>query len=190
MKKSLLALGILGSFLTLYAVGQSTIKETPREVVSSHQPYEDKKCKDCHGKMNSYEWKSDFCLSCHTKKWDEFSKDYKHEPAIEDCTICHNPHKSNLKYLLKEESKTLCLKCHESDIKDNRIHSKLEKNCTECHNPHASEYELLLRKGGHDICLLCHTTIEQEKLKKAPTIKECKSCHEKNSSGSCCGKEE
>lgn len=169
-------------------------KENSQGVMSVHTPYSNQKCESCHTKIDSYEWKSDFCLTCHTKKSDELSKEYKHVPAIEDCMSCHDPHKSGFEYLLKKESKTLCLSCHEVDLKGNRIHSNLKKNCIECHSPHASEYDLLLKKGGHDICLLCHTQEEYNKKKldkKNLTIQECIACHKQGDTfGTCCEKEE
>lgn len=151
IKISKITLGIVGGLLSLYTISCYDLTKSEKKSanpISIHKLYEDKKCEQCHDKAKSYEWKSDFCLTCHDKKSYELSKKYKHKPAVENCTSCHDPHKSEFKYLLKKEAKTLCLECHETRIRDNKIHSKLEKTCTECHTPHASEYELLLKKGG------------------------------------------
>ncbi len=193
--------GLVGAYLTYQCLFKPNKlhKEASKKYV--HMPYQDKSCDPCHSKMtesylkipNSYTAQNEICFSCHTETLNEFNKPYKHLPAVENCTSCHDPHQSEFEYLLKKESKTLCLSCHESDLKGNKIHSKLEKTCIECHTPHASEYELLLKRGGHEVCLLCHTQEEynQKKLdKKNLTIKECKFCHEKNDlSGDCCEKE-
>lgn len=167
-----------------------------------HMPYQDKSCDSCHTKMNEsypevpkdYTPQNEVCFSCHDITLNEFNKPYQHLPAVENCISCHDPHQSEFEYLLKKESRALCLTCHEQKLKDSKTHSKHNKDCVRCHNPHASEYELLLKKGGKEVCLLCHSEEEYYKKgldKKNLTLKDCISCHKKeNLFGDCCEKEE
>ena len=50
------------------------------------------------------------CTSCHAEKRGPFL--WEHQPAAEDCTICHDPHGSNLPSLLKKRPPQLCQQCH------------------------------------------------------------------------------
>lgn len=50
------------------------------------------------------------CTSCHAEKRGPFL--WEHQPASEDCTICHSSHGSNLPALLKKRPPQLCQQCH------------------------------------------------------------------------------
>ena len=85
----------------------------------SHHPIKEGKikCSDCHANHGSLlnnlktdERLNDLCLKCHTRYQGPFT--YEHEPVVENCTICHDPHGSVAQNLLKQNEPFLCLQCH------------------------------------------------------------------------------
>ncbi|HEX6894715.1 MAG TPA: cytochrome c3 family protein [Bryobacteraceae bacterium] len=50
----------------------------------------------------------ELCVTCHPEKT---KKEFVHEPAKRECTICHSPHEG-LKDGLRAQSNALCLECH------------------------------------------------------------------------------
>lgn len=51
----------------------------------------------------------ELCQSCHADLL--AGKEFAHEPAKKDCTLCHNPHEPAAKRL-RAASNALCLECH------------------------------------------------------------------------------
>jgi predicted CXXCH cytochrome family protein len=94
------------------------------------------------------------------------------------CTSCHNPHASEHKRMLLDETNTLCMTCHTDSAFKNRRHAVIghplqakditrggakEKykdfSCVSCHNPHSSDSMKLWRFGAtvaFDLCEHCH----------------------------------
>lgn len=75
-------------------------------------------CSDCHSlhgtagpKLLVRDTVNDTCFSCHMEKRGPFV--WQHQPATEDCSICHNPHGSNNDAMLKSRAPFLCQECHE-----------------------------------------------------------------------------
>lgn len=56
---------------------------------------------------------AELCIRCHAAV---AQKDFVHEPAKKDCTLCHDPH-ANLKDGLRAQSNALCLECHSETAK-------------------------------------------------------------------------
>ena len=52
----------------------------------------------------------DTCFQCHAEKRGPFV--HNHQPATEDCTICHNPHGTVVESMLKVRPPFLCHECH------------------------------------------------------------------------------
>jgi DmsE family decaheme c-type cytochrome len=50
------------------------------------------------------------CYSCHAEKRGPFV--HQHEPVVEDCSNCHNPHGTTVPALLKARAPMLCQQCH------------------------------------------------------------------------------
>jgi len=108
-------------------------------------------CSDCH---NPHDGGNDFllvrstvndtCYTCHAEKRGPFL--WEHAPVSEDCTLCHNPHGSNLEALLKQRPPLLCQQCHSpgghpataytSESEDNSFQNRflLAQSCTNCHS--------------------------------------------------------
>lgn len=124
---------------------------------SSH-PIRDNKviCSDCHNAHGSAGPSSlkqfsinENCYSCHAEKRGPFL--WEHEPASEDCTLCHRVHGSNHYALLNKQGPQLCQQCHADirtagggrhirnflDFDDNdpgRARFKVAMNCANCHS--------------------------------------------------------
>ena len=72
-------------------------------------------CHDVHGSpiksLKTEERINDLCFKCHAGYQGPFI--YEHEPVVEDCTICHEPHGTVANNLLKQNEPFICLQCHE-----------------------------------------------------------------------------
>lgn len=119
----------------------------------SHHPVREGQiaCSDCHDihgedgtgllvKANLREK----CTSCHADKRGPFL--WEHEPAAEDCTICHDPHGSNQPYLLKKRPPQLCQECHDPEGHPSVNYDGIR----------LSGDSLFLQAGG---CVNCHSAI-------------------------------
>jgi len=108
---------------------------------STHLPYVDKQCNDCHDKSKErglVALPEKLCFICH----DTINEGaFVHAPAgAGDCLACHLPHDSVLPRLLAKKNGELCLHCHQEARMSTRIHDKsneLKIPCYDCHNPHA-----------------------------------------------------
>ena len=116
---------------------------------ASHHPVREGKmaCSDCHnvhgengsGLMIATTVREK-CTSCHAEKRGPFL--WEHEPAAEDCTICHSSHGSNFQALLKKRPPQLCQQCHAPaghpsvSYNGSRIPSQFlsVKGCLNCHS--------------------------------------------------------
>lgn len=181
----------------------------PKEIGTRiHAPYQSGKCGVCH--VNNDPEKpgpikqssvNENCYSCHEDVRDVMARKYKHVPAVEACTDCHNAHNSVEKALLGEEMVSLCLKCHagiKNQIAKGRVqHDAMtkDKKCSNCHNPHAANIERILIALPFDLCVRCHsrdgmvsddgktmtnfkTLLAENKIWHAPIrAKDCSACH-------------
>ncbi|MCK4834717.1 MAG: DmsE family decaheme c-type cytochrome, partial [Gammaproteobacteria bacterium] len=86
---------------------------------ASAHPIRDNKviCSDCHNAHGSAGPSSlkqfsinENCYSCHAEKRGPFL--WEHNPASEDCTLCHRVHGSNHQALLNKPGPQLCQQCH------------------------------------------------------------------------------
>lgn len=108
-------------------------------------------CHDVHGEngtgMMVMATAREKCTSCHAEKRGPFL--WEHEPAAEDCTLCHSTHGSNLPALLKKRPPQLCQQCHAQaghpsvSYDGSRIPSPFlsVKGCLNCHsNMHGTNH--------------------------------------------------
>ena len=111
-----------------------------------HGPYGARLCDGCHERSSNKLVLpvQELCFKCH-----EFnmSKKYIHGPVVAGgCLVCHDPHESRYRFLLKSEPEKFCLYCHqEKDILKNSVHQGVEEQCTSCHNAHMSDEKYLLK---------------------------------------------
>ncbi len=138
-----------------------------------HAPVaEENGCTGCHGPHVGYGsalQKHDgvgTCLTCHDD--DQFTGEFKHEPAFDDCATCHEVHSGEYKGLLNTpDIMEMCLTCH-SDAPETHYHpmgdgvidprTKQELNCIGCHSPHSSDYAaILVADRDRKLCIVCHS---------------------------------
>ncbi|MCB1889115.1 MAG: DmsE family decaheme c-type cytochrome [Rhodocyclaceae bacterium] len=86
----------------------------------NHHPLAEGKmaCSDCHASHGSAGEKlmqrdtiNDTCYTCHMEKRGPTVR--THQPVMENCAICHNPHGSVNDNLLRQRPPLLCQQCHE-----------------------------------------------------------------------------
>ena len=107
---------------------------------SRHQPYEEKRCDDCHDKTKEgglVTAKIELCFQCHK---DFIKGSYVHGPvAVGDCLACHEPHTSRYASLLKADKNQICSVCHREKRLSIALHDKVSErqiSCSDCHDPH------------------------------------------------------
>jgi len=113
-----------------------------------HQPYSSDKCRACHESDNLGKIITEpdrLCNYCH----DSFSDIYSniHGPADSGkCMLCHDPHMSKNKSMLRQTGRELCTYCHQEDQLSEKSHPEgAEINCVKCHNPHGGGQYYLLK---------------------------------------------
>ena len=79
------------------------VLEGAMNCVGCHNPHEDRRLQATSGT-------NDLCYRCHQEKRGPWV--YEHQPVSEDCMICHNPHGSVSRRLLRKNEPYLCLTCH------------------------------------------------------------------------------
>ncbi|MEW6676003.1 MAG: cytochrome c3 family protein [Nitrospirota bacterium] len=133
----------------------------------------------------------DVCYQCHIKLKESLSNKYVHSPFKQGkCNVCHNPHTSNLKDLIKDEINSLCLSCHEDikkALKKENVHGALRKGlCTDCHYSHSGENKHLLVKAEKKLCWDCHEPLKEQLKRPYAHLPfkegECSSCHNPHAS--------
>lgn len=161
-----------------------------------HKPSGDGECGACHAAQyypNRYGLEADqsiSCTVCHKNTDREVRTSmFVHGPIKNgDCTSCHDPHGSDIPFLLKREYGQLCSQCHSLKglYSGKVIHKPVEDgNCGLCHDPHASNYKARLTDVGSNLCLSCHEDMmpgmTQEYI-HAPLIGSgCTDCHDPHS---------
>jgi predicted CXXCH cytochrome family protein len=173
----------------------------------SHGPYEAGDCSICHvsadpkkpGPLSKAG--NELCFTCHEEFQEIMARKYRHAPAVEACTNCHNPHNAREKKLLHAELSALCTDCHRR-IKETVDRAKVKhgaldqgSRCANCHNPHGANVEKLLIQLPFDLCVNCHSVdnmkdnngvtltnfkkwLENNKVWHAPVeAKDCSACH-------------
>ena len=116
---------------------------------SSHKPFKEKKCKDCHDfttDVGLIRPKLQLCLVCHTG----FIKGrYVHGPvSVGDCSACHLPHISEFVALLEMDRNRICEKCHTEERLAVNMHEQVMTHgmdCVDCHDPHYGDTMYFLR---------------------------------------------
>ncbi|MCB2183806.1 MAG: hypothetical protein KQH63_17390 [Desulfobulbaceae bacterium] len=153
-----------------------------------HAPYEEG-CGDCHGKGDERVG-TQTCLQCHEEVGDKMFMTHTHlsGKSVNKCVVCHSPHASDEKSLLRKKQEKVCRTCHENTRK--RYEDTLYKHenadkCTECHDVHGSNQLVMMKGDGNTICTRCHETQGQfthpigDKVKDPRTGQSvtCISCH-------------
>ena len=177
---------------------------SPGKLAKSHAKYEGiKNCTECHVLTGGVQDKK--CLDCHDKLEKRIKeKKTPHAKYTDKCIVCHRDHKGrkyqmisldeekfdhdDTDYELKFEHKHVeCAKCHKKSKNKKNKYSGLKQECAECHdNVHKKQF-----KGQG--CEECHTekdweeeTFEHDspeyegyKLEGKHAEVECAECHVK-----------
>ena len=119
-----------------------------------HEPFKD--CVPCHGdKAEQASPDKPYLVASVPKLCYECHKDYVslagwvHGPvSIGECLLCHEPHKTDKKSLLRKPVPELCYQCHETrTLKSVANHSdKSYAHCNDCHDGHTSPGRMLLKQ--------------------------------------------
>lgn len=167
-----------------------TCHDSKNNGLNVHSPNEEGDCLGCHSPHSSSyrslilnDFSENPCLDCHYIEMDDVNS--IHGPVMSgDCQACHDPHQSDHPFMMKQESKQLCLSCHDKEIETenksirsiaealtegNIIHDPITNGeCVICHLPHSAEYPFLLIAEypvqqyakatieNFDLCFLCH----------------------------------
>jgi predicted CXXCH cytochrome family protein len=123
-------------------------------------------CALCHGDTKALVIPGkDMCVKCHTQVKEK--KSFIHGPAVLDCIVCHDPHESKVKALLKVMGNELCFACHYRDNRDDAYKAEAHKEvegdeflCLDCHDPH----------GGNDRFFVKEVVRVPEKIVEEETI--------------------
>ena len=111
-------------------------------------------CALCHGPPKDMVIPGkDMCVRCHAHVTDK--KTFIHGPAVLDCIVCHEPHESKTKSLLKIIGNELCFECHYRQnredaykTEEHRDTEEMEYVCLACHDPHGGKDRFFVKKGG------------------------------------------
>lgn len=156
-----------------------------------HGPVAKNACDTCHAddvgghKYPMLRDKTKMCTFCHAVSG---TAPHQHKALEQGCTICHDPHVSNVKYLIKGDSiDRMCASCHRVPWK-RFTHTILTRGpCTICHQPHQSDNEMLLLGGqGPGNCYLCHDGLRRQMASlphvHKPAARQCVTCHSPHAS--------
>lgn len=112
-------------------------------------------CVDCHsphGNLNEHslvgETTNQTCFQCHAEKRGPFV--WEHEPASEDCALCHAPHGSNHSAMLRQKAPFLCQNCHSA-----AGHPSLSQTSSGLGAPNGNSSAFLLGRS----CANCHAKV-------------------------------
>lgn len=126
------------------------------------------------------------CKLCHVVL---SGKPFQHAAIKQSgCTGCHDPHGSNLKFLLAADTpEASCRKCHPAAGSVKFKHGPFAAGaCTVCHLPHEADNPMLTIRTGPAHCFRCHKDLE-ERIEKARTVHPpvrdaCTNCHSPHAS--------
>ncbi len=132
-----------------------TVAKKPVAVWYIHEPQKD--CAVCHGEKKERTFSSEvqlpvsvpeLCYGCH-EGLRSSDKRYIHGPvAVAKCLVCHEPHKTQNKHLLKYPVPQICYNCHNTEWTATISGHELEeyKQCLDCHSGHDSRQRYLLKE--------------------------------------------
>lgn len=157
-----------------------------------HGPVAVANCQSCHADDTGghvYPLKrpgNQTCTFCHPVVG---ARTHEHVAVEESgCTACHDPHKSDTRFLLTQPSvKDTCATCHDTPLEKYAHGPFASGQCTVCHQPHEANAPNLLRQGDQpDQCFSCHTGV-QVRLANSPFVHEpakqkCTTCHDAHTS--------
>jgi len=147
-----------------------------------HAPFLEQWCDRCHtdhsasGKGLLSAPEPQVCLACHAQV-ETREGALAHPAGGGDCTQCHDPHRSPVRHLLRNDDLLMgCVGCHAQDLAREREkphhHSYFdpEKECGSCHYAHANSADHHLRPDVGETCLTCHDMAIQVQGRKLENV--------------------
>jgi len=112
-----------------------------------HEPYAERQCDACHDAKATNALvvpREQLCFQCHDF---DLSAKFVHGPLVAGgCLLCHDPHSSPYRHLLRSDSDGFCLSCHDRrDLTKIDGHEAGRVDCTSCHQAHTSDKKYLLK---------------------------------------------
>jgi predicted CXXCH cytochrome family protein len=154
-------------------------------------------CTVCHNRVDNKDHefqfameKEELCFACHEDNRDMMQENHLHTPvASGECTGCHDPHQSEYRFSLKDETKQLCFNCHDTAMfAGEHVHGPVAVgDCNACHDPHASPHRMQLVAAPEVVCYQCHnerSDIQDRRHPHPPVQEDCRNCHEPHASPS------
>lgn len=93
------------------------------------------------------------CVACHHDKspdtLDELGENVHAPVAKGECTLCHDPHRSHRRRLLRDDlAEGVCAGCHarETHRAMEGLAADGDEDCIGCHEPHGSVHAVLLKE--------------------------------------------
>jgi predicted CXXCH cytochrome family protein len=138
--------------------------------IPKHVPYMEARCGTCHEDHQSRrsmllrQGGDGLCAACHEKvQWTTGTTHLAHPPDAGPCLLCHAPHESRIRGLMRRESELLiCAQCHEDLLEKEaqKPHShpfvQFKNQCGNCHYAHQNAANRYLRPEVGETCLTCH----------------------------------
>jgi predicted CXXCH cytochrome family protein len=88
----------------------------PQELISSHKPVTENKCKSCHAitaENREQPRALSLCFRTDCHKTEMLNQEFVHEMTVgENCYLCHSSHSSTYEKLLRLDKGKLCWSCH------------------------------------------------------------------------------
>lgn len=138
----------------------------------SGQPFDKANCTTCHDP--------------HQSASPKLLQAFTHPPFAQNmCDSCHQPAKEGKVVLTQEDSRALCLTCHDDtgkEIDSAKVqHPGAAGECIACHDPHAGKAPGYLRPDPVTACTNCHSDQAAQRSKKVlhqPAFEQgCATCH-------------
>jgi predicted CXXCH cytochrome family protein len=161
-------------------VQEETFK-TPPEVLVSHKPFAENRCRACHEVTLQHREKPEavylcFRQGCH--KPEMLKKPYLHyKPVVGNCYACHESHASGYGKLLRVNEETQCYSCHPlfNDTKSRDVPDIDKERSNKEHREFAAYLKTSSVPEGND-CGFCHNMKHRIHIgTMAPGA--CSSCH-------------
>ena len=166
-------------------------------LANQHAPFRGGQCQVCHGASRGGELAAPadiggLCAKCHpqSRSWRERAR--HHVLGDErSCLHCHNPHAASAPSLLAAEQRTLCARCHFTEVSAEErprflTHGTSEIECSSCHDPHGGDAAHYLRSTAPELCASCHVDAHRASHPMGPGVTDprngepltCLSCHQ------------
>ncbi len=162
-----------------------------RQAPHIHGPIANGNCFVCHAPdagNHTYPLKlagSQTCTFCHSVSG---TMKHQHKALEKGCITCHQPHTSQVKFLLRFDSESkLCESCHTVTAKAFQHEPFGRGECSTCHAPHESNNTALLKVAdGTEQCARCHESVVRTAnavtVRHTPATRDCSVCHSPHSS--------